>query len=96
LEEAMEHQVTLETKVDSNVSIDAKVRRGPVSWAFIYMTLGFALAIESTVMPMLFDFPWNIILYIAVGAFTFWLFIGNGQFQNWLIKLKKSYEDRLR
>jgi hypothetical protein len=92
----MEHKVTLEMKGNSNVSVDAKVRRGPVSWAFIYLTLGFALAIESTVIPMLVSFPWNIILYIVVGAFTFWLFIRNGKFQNWLIKLKQSYEDQLR
>jgi hypothetical protein len=31
----------------------AKVTRGPQSWAFFYVTLGFALTIEDTIIQMI-------------------------------------------
>ena len=80
-------------------SLSATVTRGPASWAYIYVTLGFALAIEGTVVqmstPPLF-FPWNLVAYGVVAAITFWLFVFSGWFQNKLIGLKNRYESQAR
>ena len=76
----------------------AAVKRGPASWAYIYVTLGFALTIEGTIIQMTtppLKFPWNLVTYFALGVSTFWLFISNGWFQNKLIGLKSKYEDQL-
>jgi hypothetical protein len=61
------------------------------SWDYIYVTLGFALAIEGTIIQMVtpLAFPCNIIAYVALGAFTFWLFLFSGRFQNWLLGIRK-------
>ncbi|MGH9806244.1 MAG: hypothetical protein ACRD9W_03115 [Terriglobia bacterium] len=77
-------------------AVDGTVRRGPVSWAYIYMALGFALTIEGTVIDMAAHYPWNLIAYAVLGVITFWLFIFNGWFQNKLIGMKSRYEDRAR
>ena len=60
--------------------VNMTVKRGPESWAYIYVVLGFALAIEATVITMVepIKFPWNVALFIAAAAATFWLFIFNG------------------
>ena len=75
-----------------------KVTRGSESWAYIYVALGFTLAIEGTVIQMIdcLKFPSNLIMYVAVGALTFWLFLFDGWFQNKLIGLKNKYESRAR
>ena len=75
-------------------SSDATVRRGQESWMFIYIVLGFALAIEGSVFQMIFGFPTNLIVYIVVGAGTFWLCLYNGQFQDAVIEWKNSYENQ--
>jgi hypothetical protein len=55
---------------------DVKTIRGPDSWMFIDMVLGFALSIEGTILQMIpFQFPYNLFLYVALMAGTFWLFI---------------------
>jgi predicted membrane channel-forming protein YqfA (hemolysin III family) len=74
------------------------VTRGPESWAYIYVAFGFVLAIEGTIIQMLtpLHFPWNLFVYIALGAFTFWLFIHNAWFQNKLIGFKNRYEGKAR
>lgn len=94
----MEHEVSFHAKPESNVSVDAKVKRGPESWTFIYIALGFALTIESTIVAMItpVSFPFNVVAYAAIAAVTFWLFIENGSFQNWLIENKSKYENKLR
>ncbi len=60
--------------------LTATVKRGPESWAFIYTTLGFALAIESAVVAMIepLRFPWNVVVYVVVAILTFRLFIASG------------------
>lgn len=80
------------------MSMDAAVTRGQESWAYIYVTLGFALTIESTIIGMMTPllFPWNIIAYAVLAAVTGWLFIDNGWVHNKLIGLKIRYENRLR
>jgi hypothetical protein len=35
------------------VTVDTKVKRGPESWSYIYIALGFALTIEATVVSMI-------------------------------------------
>lgn len=78
-------------------TISKTVKRGPESWSFIYITLGFVLTIEGTVVSMLgMRLPWNLILYAVVSAFTFWLWICSGWFQNKLIGWKNDYEGRAR
>jgi hypothetical protein len=79
-------------------TVDAKVTRGPESWAYIYTVLGFVLAIESTVIGMMtpISFPWNVIAFGALAIFTVWQFIENDQVHNWLIGLKNRYENKPR
>jgi hypothetical protein len=76
---------------------DPGVVRGPENWNYIYRFLGFALAIEGTIIGMVpLSFPLNIIVYGIVGYLTFWLFIDYGPFQNWLVGKKIEYESRPR
>jgi hypothetical protein len=80
-------------------TVSATVTRGPASWAYIYVALGFALAIEGTVVQMSTPpliFPWNLVAYGVVAAITFWLFAFNAWFQNKLIGLKNRYENQPR
>jgi hypothetical protein len=87
-------------KIKENVtakdSVTATVKRGPESWTYIYVMLGFALAIEATVITMIepLKFPWNLVVFIALAVLTFWLFINNGWFQNKLIGMKIRYEEK--
>jgi hypothetical protein len=80
----------------SNGTLDAKVIRGPESWTFIYLALGFAISIEGQIISMIATLPWNLIAYLFFGGATFWLFICCGRFQNRLIRLKHSYETKPR
>lgn len=79
-------------------SLDATVTRGPVSWNYIYVTLGFAIAIEGTIIQMISPliFPWNVATFVVLAALTFCLFLFNGRFQNKLIGLKNNYEAKSR
>ena len=80
------------------VMLDTKVTRGPESWAYIYVALGFALAIEGTIVQMVtpLEFPWNLGTYATVAGLTVWLFIFNRWFQNKLIGIKCKYERKAR
>jgi hypothetical protein len=77
-------------------SVSMTVKRGPDSWTYIYIILGFAISIEGTAIGMItpLAFPWNLIAFALCGAFTFWLFINNGWFQNKLIGMKTRYEEK--
>ena len=83
-----------------NVADDASAvtKRGPDSWTFIYIALGFTISILGTTIQMVdaIHFPCNLLLYGVTAAGSFWLFICNGRFQNKLIDLKGRYEDRPR
>lgn len=81
-----------------NVTLGAQVTRGPETWAYIYVALGFALAIEGTIVQMItpLSFPWSIITYAILGTATFWLFLRSGHFQNKLIGIKNRYESMAR
>ena len=76
------------------MEVSAEVKRGPQSWAYLYIMLGFILSIEGTLVQMIEPprFPLNIAAYILVMAITVWLFICNGWLQNKLIGMKERYE----
>ena len=77
----------------AKASLSIKVKRGPESWAFIYIFLGFALTIESTVVTMVpLQWPCNVLAFGAVAAASTWAFLGWGWFQNKLIGIKTKYE----
>ena len=84
--------------MESKITVDPKVVRGKESWAYIYVALAFALAIEGTIIQMITPlvFPYNILLYALTSAVTVWLFLFNGRFHNKLIALKGSYESKPR
>jgi hypothetical protein len=79
-------------------TVTATVTRGPESWTYIYIALGFTLSIEGTVISLITPlvFPWNLLLYAVIGAATFWLFLNNGWFQNELLSWKAKYEKKSR
>ena len=81
----------------ASATISTTVKRGPESWSFIYITLGFMLTIEGTIIAMLnMRLPWSLLSYAGVSAVTVWFWICNGWFQNKLIGLKNDYESRAR
>jgi hypothetical protein len=79
-------------------SAEAKVVRGKQSWSYIYVALGFAIAIEGTVVQMITPlvFPWNIIVYAALAFITFRLFISSDRVHEKLLRIKRAYEDKPR
>ena len=84
--------------VKATDEIKAVVQRGPESWNFIYVVLGFTLAIECTVISMFepLKFPLNIFILAVVVILTVWVFLFSGRFQNKLLGLKNSYENKFR
>ncbi|MGB6793990.1 MAG: hypothetical protein WBE53_21600 [Pseudolabrys sp.] len=52
-------RATMEAKAEGGVTVDAKVQRGQESWTFIYITLGFAISIEGTVISMMPPCGWR-------------------------------------
>lgn len=85
-----------ESVMQTTVTVDAKVKRGPESWAFIYTWLGFGLTIEAGFVGLFPFFPWTVIAYVILAAITVHLFINSGWFQNKLIGMKNDYEARAR
>jgi hypothetical protein len=77
--------------------VNADIIMGENSWQFIYITLGFAISIEGTIIQMIpLTFPFNIIIYGIVALATFLVFIFNPRFQNRLFRMKQAYESRPR
>lgn len=74
------------------------VTRGPDSWAYIYIVLGFAIAIEASVIAQVepLKFPWNLIAFLLVAGITTWALLTTGWLQNKLIGLKLKYENKAR
>ena len=75
----------------------AQVKRGPESWAYIYVFLGFLLTIEGNLIQM-FNLapPCAVLLYAGVALVTVYLFLFDGWFQNKLTGWKNSYENKWR
>ncbi|HVM77620.1 MAG TPA: hypothetical protein VMU06_01285 [Stellaceae bacterium] len=83
--------------MDSKITVDAKVIRGPQSWTYIYIVLGFAVAIEGAIISMVpLKFPWNVIAFVFLAAVTFWLFLSSAWLHAKLIGLKNRYESKAR
>jgi hypothetical protein len=80
------------------VSVDARVKRGPETWAYIYTVLGFVVAIEATVIGVMtpLEFPWNVVVFIALTTVTIWLFVENAWLQNKLVGIKMRCENKAR
>ena len=90
-------RATMEAKAEGGVTVDAKVQRGQESWTFIYITLGFAISIEGTVISMMpLSFPWNVIIYVIVAFLTGWAWIESGWVHNKLLGIKARYETKAR
>jgi hypothetical protein len=77
-------------------SLSANVKRGRESWNYIYVMLGFVLAIGGTVISMLPFEACNILTYAVFAAVASGLFLCNGWFQNKLIAIKGAYENKAR
>jgi hypothetical protein len=73
----------------------ASVTGGQDSWNYLYVALGFALAIAGTIIQMVdfLHFPCNVLLYVVTGAGLFWLFLFSRWFRNKLIELKKQLRE---
>jgi hypothetical protein len=68
--------------------------RGPISWGYFYILLGFAISIEGTIIQMTpLRFPWNILLFLTIGCTTGYLILGNGWCQDKLVGLKERIEN---
>ena len=81
-----------------SINVGAEVTRGPISWNYIYVMFGFALAIESSVIQMVSPlyFPLNIAAFAGISGLTVYLFLFSGRFQNMLFNLKIRYENKAR
>jgi hypothetical protein len=66
----------------------------PELWSYIYVFLGFALAIEGTIVSLL-DLGWcySLPAYLLIAMITLYLFLRNRRFQDTLVKLKAKAED---
>jgi hypothetical protein len=71
----------------------ATVTRGSESWTYLYVVLGFALAIEGTLIQMVEPLKWprNFALYVALIALTTWLFLFT-RFRVTLFWMRTKYE----
>jgi hypothetical protein len=79
----------------SGMSASLRVKRGRESWAYFYVALGFAVAIEGEIIQLITPllFPWNLVTFALLAAVTFYLFVFNDQFQDKLLGWKSRYED---
>jgi len=79
-------------------TIDAKIKRGSESWNYIYVTLGFTLTIEGTIVSFIpqdiLRWPLNLLAFFCVFVLTIMFFLRSGWLQNKLIKLKIKYEEK--
>ena len=66
----------------------------PELWNYIYVFLGFALAIEGTIVSLL-DLGWRYGLsaYLLLAILTVYLFLRSRRFQDALVGLKARAED---
>jgi uncharacterized membrane protein len=92
------NDLDVSAQVTSSVKADLRAGSGPQSWTYIYVALGFFIAIGGTIIQMIepLEFPWNIVAFIAIAAIAFWIFLFNALFQNRLMAWKNKYEERPR
>jgi hypothetical protein len=71
------------------------VQRSQASWNYLYVILGFALAIESNIISMSTPpvvFPYNLIIFALASLVTIRAILFNELVQNWLLEVKAQYE----
>ena len=77
------------------MEMQAEVKRGPESWNYIYVALGFLLAIEGDLIQLMQLSRWaGLLTYGILAAITIYLFLCNGWFQNKLTGLKTHTKKR--
>jgi hypothetical protein len=70
---------------------------GPEAWNFIYIFLGFVLSIEGTFIQMFYLDPVeSVTLYALIIVLTVSLFLDSRRFQDMLMRLRGSYEEKWR
>lgn len=74
--------------------VDARVLRGPQSWAFFRWALGIALFFETIAAQMIAQ-PFNYFVYGALPV-TVWLFMDNGWVHDRLIGMQHKLENKAR
>ena len=74
----------------------ATPKRGPGTWRYIQVILGFALTIEAIFIEMIKPLGWpnNVITFVAVAAFTIWAFLSSEWLHGKLLDLKDNFDDR--
>jgi hypothetical protein len=77
--------------------VELSVKRGPQSWNYIYIMLGFALSIEGSVIQMIQAPPlWSIVSYLVTAVITAWAFLDSRWMHDKLVRLKIRYEEKER
>jgi amino acid permease len=79
-------------KVTGN-SVSATVKRGPSTWAYIYITLALLLAFVWTVIQV-WGSCGRMLAVVISTAILIYLFLFNGWFINKLVVLKEWYENQ--
>lgn len=71
--------------------------RGPQTWAYIYMVAGLLLTIAIAVVSVL-DIPgWaKAIAIVCVAIILLVALADSGRVHNWLLRVKRAYEDKAR
>lgn len=84
-------------EVKVTASAEAKVRRGPQSWAYFYMVGGVILAVVLTAISVL-DIPgWVRAIYIVcVAAIIIVAIADSNRLHELLLRVKRAYEDKFR
>lgn len=86
-------EVSIHEQARAVTTASIEVKRGPESWGWFYLVLGFALQIEATLIAML-PLQWwgNVLIAIAMFVLTFCLFLGSHRFQDVMVRVKNRIE----
>lgn len=84
----------------ATASFDAKVKRGPESWAYFYMVGGVLLAVALTVISVLDAPGWARAIWILCAAALIIAAIAaiadSARVHSLLLRIKRSYENKFR
>ena len=89
--------VSAHATVTATATVSTGVKRGQQRWAYFYMIGGIVLAVALTVISV-FEFTGSAkaITILVVSVIILTAFADSGRLHNWLLRLKASYEDRMR
>ena len=89
--------VSAHATVTATATVSAGVKRGPPSWTYFYMIGGIVLAVALTVISVLDFTGWaKAITILVVSVIILTAFADSGRLHNGLLRLKASYEYRMR